>query len=224
MLSRPSAARPYTRSCRFEASEPLPFPGPDSIFSSRCGAISGRLRFAVSLSRRDPTETPRFKRSTIGSGSPPAREPAREHPAREPRHPRVAPSSWVCGAFSRPMERARAKSRFFPHFVSFQGFAGRKISASISPPIPSSERPAFGQGRKRRLRSCRASMLFRLAPCARTRAVARGSSPRSECCRSGSCAGSATREVKRVDPKTLIRIRFLRKKNRQKSTPPEFRE
>jgi hypothetical protein len=50
----PSAARPRTRSCRFEASEAIPFPGGDSIFSSRCGAISGRLLFAVSLSRRDP--------------------------------------------------------------------------------------------------------------------------------------------------------------------------
>jgi hypothetical protein len=39
-----SAARPYTRSCGFEASETIPFPGPDSIFSSRCGAISGQLR------------------------------------------------------------------------------------------------------------------------------------------------------------------------------------
>src|SRR5271170_4942872 len=36
---------PGTRSCRFEASEPIPFPGADSIFSSRCGAISRRLRF-----------------------------------------------------------------------------------------------------------------------------------------------------------------------------------
>jgi hypothetical protein len=49
-----SAARRCTRSSGFEASETLPFPGPDSIFSSRCGAISGRLRFAASLSRRDP--------------------------------------------------------------------------------------------------------------------------------------------------------------------------
>ena len=31
----------------------IPFPGADSIFSSRCGAISGRLRFAV---RRDPSD------------------------------------------------------------------------------------------------------------------------------------------------------------------------
>jgi hypothetical protein len=62
-----SAARPSTTSCGLEASEPLPFPGPDSIFSSHCGAISGRLRFAVSLSRAiPPTETSRFKKS-IGS-------------------------------------------------------------------------------------------------------------------------------------------------------------
>ena len=40
-----SAARPRTRCCRFEASEPIPFPGADSIFSRRCGAISGRPPF-----------------------------------------------------------------------------------------------------------------------------------------------------------------------------------
>jgi hypothetical protein len=63
-----SAARPRTTSCGFESSEPLPFPGPDSIFSSLCGAISGRLRFAVSHSLAIPaTETPRFKRSTAAS-------------------------------------------------------------------------------------------------------------------------------------------------------------
>ena len=64
-----SAARPRTRSCGFEASETIPFPGADSIFSSRCGAISGRPRFAVTPSRAaiPATETPRFKRSTIGS-------------------------------------------------------------------------------------------------------------------------------------------------------------
>ena len=43
-----SAARPCTRCCGFQASELLPFPGADSIFSSRCGAISGRPRLAVS--------------------------------------------------------------------------------------------------------------------------------------------------------------------------------
>ena len=51
---RRSATRPCTRSSGFEASETLQFPGPDSIFSSRCGAISRQLRFAASLSRRDP--------------------------------------------------------------------------------------------------------------------------------------------------------------------------
>jgi hypothetical protein len=48
-----SAARPCTTSCGFEASETIPIPGTDSIFSSRCGAISGRLRFAVG---RDPSD------------------------------------------------------------------------------------------------------------------------------------------------------------------------
>jgi hypothetical protein len=41
-----SAARPSTTSCGFEDSETIPFPGPDSIFSSRCGAISGQLRLS----------------------------------------------------------------------------------------------------------------------------------------------------------------------------------
>ena len=64
-----SAARPCTTSCGFEASEPIPFPGPDSIFSSRCGAISRRLHILPSASRAaiPATETPRFKRLTIGS-------------------------------------------------------------------------------------------------------------------------------------------------------------
>src|SRR5271155_1341471 len=39
-----SAARPRTRYSGFEASEAIPFPGADSIFSSRCGAISGQAR------------------------------------------------------------------------------------------------------------------------------------------------------------------------------------
>ena len=30
---------------------PIPFPGADSIFSSLCGAISGRLHFAVAVAR-----------------------------------------------------------------------------------------------------------------------------------------------------------------------------
>ena len=110
-----SAARRCTRSSGFDASEAIPFPGVDSIFSSRCGAISGRLHLP-SASRRDPaTESPRFKRSTIGSRSP---------PAREPRQPRRRTFLFGGRAFRRPMERARAKSRFFRHIVSFQGFAG----------------------------------------------------------------------------------------------------
>jgi hypothetical protein len=62
-------ARPCTRSCGFESSGTIPFPGADSMFSSLCGAISGRLRFAVRSSRAaiPTTETLRFKRSTIGS-------------------------------------------------------------------------------------------------------------------------------------------------------------
>ena len=36
--------RPCTTSCGFESSGTIPFPGADSIFSSLCGAISGRLR------------------------------------------------------------------------------------------------------------------------------------------------------------------------------------
>ena len=38
------AVRLWTTSCGFEASEPIPFPGADSIFSSPCGAISGQAR------------------------------------------------------------------------------------------------------------------------------------------------------------------------------------
>jgi len=33
---------PCTKSSGFEAPESIPFPGPDSIFSSRCGAVSRR--------------------------------------------------------------------------------------------------------------------------------------------------------------------------------------
>ena len=38
------AVRLWTTSCGFEASEPIPFPGADLIFSSPCGAISGQAR------------------------------------------------------------------------------------------------------------------------------------------------------------------------------------
>src|SRR5271163_3279808 len=42
--ARTVSLEPCTTSCGFEASETIPIPGADSIFSSRCGAISGRLR------------------------------------------------------------------------------------------------------------------------------------------------------------------------------------
>ena len=184
----------------------------DSIFSSRCGAISGRLRFGVSLSRRDPVDRIASvqkidDRLGVFSGS------------------RAA--SAACCAFLlsvRGVQPAHGTgSRTIAILSAFCDFS-RLCRAENFRLDLAAERPAFGQVRKRRLRSCRAPTLFRLAPCARTRAVARGASPRSERCRRGSCAGSATPKVKRVDPKTLTRIRFLRKKNRQKSTPPEFRE
>jgi hypothetical protein len=55
------AVHPCTTSCRFEASEPIPFPGADSIFSSRCGAISGRLRLpSASRGAKPAIEMPRF--------------------------------------------------------------------------------------------------------------------------------------------------------------------
>jgi hypothetical protein len=134
-----SAARPCTRSCGFDASETIPFPGADSMFSSHCGAISGRLRVCRQpLSPRSRRPKRLGSRSTIGSGSPPTREPSRERPARE-----ATRASRLPGV-RRPMERPRAKSRFLCHFVSFQYFARRKISASVVTPIPSSARPAFG--------------------------------------------------------------------------------
>ena len=63
------AARPCTTSCGFESSGTIPFPGADSIFSSLCGAISGRLPFCRQvLSRRDPDDrNASVQKSTIGS-------------------------------------------------------------------------------------------------------------------------------------------------------------
>jgi hypothetical protein len=58
------------------ASEPIPFPGADSIFSRHCGAISGRLRFAVRPSRaaqlfarsnRSPRKTSRRRARVMAS-------------------------------------------------------------------------------------------------------------------------------------------------------------
>jgi hypothetical protein len=43
-LPGPRTVSRRTRCCGSEASEAIPFPGADSIFSNRCGAISGRLR------------------------------------------------------------------------------------------------------------------------------------------------------------------------------------
>lgn len=125
---------------------------------------------------------------------------------------RAAPSRSARARFADLSERACAKARFFPHFVRFQGFARRKISVSVVTPRPSSARPAFGDGRKqRRFRSSRDPTLSRFATCGRARAAAQGSSTRSERCRRRSCAGSATRERNRVDPKTIARVRFFRK-------------
>jgi hypothetical protein len=56
--ARSAAAGLSPRCCGFEASEPISFPGADSIFSSCCGAISGRPGDSVfcrqALPRRDP--------------------------------------------------------------------------------------------------------------------------------------------------------------------------
>ena len=61
---------PYTRCCGFEASETLPFPGADSIFSSLCGAISGRLHFAVRRSLAAiPASEAASVRPACGTGS-----------------------------------------------------------------------------------------------------------------------------------------------------------
>jgi hypothetical protein len=109
-LVTPRAAprpRSRTRSCRFEASEPIPFSGAGSIFSRRCGAICGRLATRLSrLSRRDLGD-----RTLFGSRD---RRSARRQPS--PRRRR----------------RNRPRSRFLPHFVTFQGLARRKISRPVA--------------------------------------------------------------------------------------------
>ena len=63
-----AAAQAWTRYWRFEAVEVMPFPGAESIFSVLCGAISGRLRFAVRPLRAATSATgePWFKRSAMG--------------------------------------------------------------------------------------------------------------------------------------------------------------
>ena len=52
--ARTASRAPCTRFSGFEASETIPIPGADSIFSSRCGAISGRLRCGGGVSRSYP--------------------------------------------------------------------------------------------------------------------------------------------------------------------------
>ena len=49
-----SAARPRTRCCGSEASEPVPFPGADLTFSSLCGAIFPATPFCQPLAPRSP--------------------------------------------------------------------------------------------------------------------------------------------------------------------------
>ena len=158
--SRTVSARPCTISCRFEASEPIPFPGADSIFSSRCGAISGRLRFAArrapgaAPARRRRHGRPRATRSCAGSGGGArtawfpglgrARLPGRvcAGPARStrprPRGSRAAtgrriPRQRACGSsgFRPASTHRRGIPRRFSHFVRFQWFAARKISPSL---------------------------------------------------------------------------------------------
>jgi len=53
------------------ATRGAPIPGANRDFSIACGAISERLRFAVTPSRAatPATETPEFKRSAIGFSS-----------------------------------------------------------------------------------------------------------------------------------------------------------
>jgi hypothetical protein len=69
-----SAARPCTTSCGFAAFEAIPFPGADSIFPSRCGAISGRLRQPLAPRSRRPKrlgskDRRSTRRSTLGAGA-----------------------------------------------------------------------------------------------------------------------------------------------------------
>jgi hypothetical protein len=88
---------------------------------------------------------------------------------------------------------ARQKSRFCPHFVSFQALAGRKIS-----PRPSRRSRV---SRDRRLTIGGNDVSHRPSPdaswlrCLRATSPS-GSSPPSERCRRGSCADSETCEAK----------------------------
>jgi hypothetical protein len=95
------------------------------------------------------------------------------------------------GVGRRGRRPACEKSRFFPRFVSFQGFAGRKISLGrdARSRVSSALRLTIGGN----------DVSHRPAPDSRAPMLAvnlAGSSPPSERCRRGSCADSETREVK----------------------------
>ena len=64
--------RACTISCRSDASETIPFPGADSIFSIGCGAISGG---SVARAELPPTETHRNSSTGVAHGQPRARVP-----------------------------------------------------------------------------------------------------------------------------------------------------
>ena len=151
-----SAARPRTRSCGFKASEAIPLPGPDAIFSGRCGAICRRLcpqplaprddeRLALHLAGGgigDPAlSDPALvaadvrNRSVLGvrrarlPRRPRARRRGRNREARAARLRRDLRGPRPCGSSRfQSASRRRRRSRKFSRFVRFQGFAARKIS------------------------------------------------------------------------------------------------
>ena len=95
------------------------------------------------------------------------------------------------------VERASAKSRFLPHFVSFQGSARWKISLLVVAPIPYSPRRGPATAGNDDLSHHLAPRRPFVSPHAGERAPSPGSPPRSERCRRFPCAVSATREVNR---------------------------
>ena len=140
-------------------------------FSRLCKAENFPRRLAAAVDWRSRSTQPTILRERSSSRPGPLGG----------RGPRVAPCSFA-QRVPRPEPRARAKSRFLPHFVSFQGFARRKISHMATTPIPSprDRRPAMaGSGyASRRLarnalsRSCmRASAHRRVVRCRDLNAV-----------------------------------------------------
>jgi hypothetical protein len=118
-----SAAHRCTTSCRFEASEAIPFPGADSIFSSRCGAISGRLR--QPLAPRSP------RPKCLGSLRGPDSAGSAGVPAR-----RGAP--------------AAPTPRFLPRFEEFKGLQGGKFPFGFAEGGIRRDRAALRPGEARR--------------------------------------------------------------------------